>query len=176
MFKFLKKDRICPYFIGMLMGLLILVLLNFGRHLGTCCGITKLTALVSYFFAPEFTLQSSYLNRQISDHLIFNSKLLLLIGLFIGAKIACLITKDAPKLTQTIWTERFGKSARLRHISVFFGSILLILGARIAGGCVAGHGLMGISQQSITSIAFLIFVTVSAIPSAFILYHFTKRS
>lgn len=176
MLNFLKKDRLCPYFIGVLMGLFLLVLLNFDRHLGTCCGINKITALISYFFAPEFTTQSSYLNKQLSDHLIFNWKFLLLVGLFIGAKIGCIISKDAPKFTQTIWTEKFGKSARKRHLSVFFGAIILILGARIAGGCAAGHGLSGVSQQSMTSVVFMIFIAITGVPSAFILYHFKKRS
>ena len=40
---------------------------------------------------------------------------------------------------------------------VFVGGILLVFGARLAGGCTSGHGLSGMASLSIAS-----FVTVAS--------------
>jgi len=51
-----------------------------------------------------------------------------------------------------------GNSVPKRLIWSFVGGFILIIGARMAGGCTSGHILSGGMQLSVSSLVFAVFV------------------
>lgn len=177
MFNYLKKDRWSPYIVGIGFGLLLVILLKFDTGLGTCSGITKLAALISYAVAPKFTLDSSYFGLVLKNQPIFDWKLLFIFGIFLGALVSSKLSLVIPSFfkSETVWVRRFGSSKIKRHAGIFFGSIILMYGMRVAGGCLTGHGLQGLSQLSLGSLVFVISSSICAIASAFFIYRFKRK-
>ena len=58
----------------------------------------------------------------------------------------------------------------LRYAMAFVGGVILMFGARLAGGCTSGHGISGSLQLAISGWTFFIAVFVAGIVTAFSLY------
>lgn len=69
-----------------------------------------------------------------------------------------------------MWTSMFGTSRNKRFAWAFFGGVLLLFGARLAGGCTSGHMISGISQLAMSSFLFGVCTFGSAIGMAHFLY------
>jgi uncharacterized protein len=54
-----------------------------------------------------------------------------------------------------VWKERFGPSATKRFVAAFLGGVIIMYGARLAGGCTSGHGISGGLQLALSSWLFL---------------------
>ena len=66
----------------------------------------------------------------------------------------------------SVWRERFGPSVGRSLASAFAGGVLIMFGARLAGGCTSGHIISGITQLSISSMIFAVAVFASGIGTA----------
>ena len=55
-------------------------------------------------------------------------------------------------------------------LHAFTGGLLLLFGARLAGGCTSGHVISGISQLTVGSFIFGIAIFASGIVTAKMLY------
>lgn len=53
-----------------------------------------------------------------------------------------------------LWKATFGPSQTTRYVASFFGGVLLLFGARLAGDCTSGHLISGISQLALSSFIF----------------------
>ena len=69
-----------------------------------------------------------------------------------------------------MWAEKFGPSHAKRYASSFVGGMLLLFGARLAGGCTSGHMISGISQLALSSFLFGMATFGAAILMAKFLY------
>lgn len=69
-----------------------------------------------------------------------------------------------------VWRERFGESQTPRYITVFLAGILVLFGARLAGGCTSGHMMSGMMQTSLSGYLFALGAFATAIPTAMLLY------
>jgi uncharacterized membrane protein YedE/YeeE len=69
-----------------------------------------------------------------------------------------------------MWAAVFGGSRKKRFIAAFFGGVLLLFGARLAGGCTSGHMISGMSQLALSSFVFGVCTFGAAILVAHILY------
>ena len=89
----------------------------------------------------------------------------MLIGAFAGAFFTSVfITKSFRfSLMPTLWKERKNSSIRSRLFWSFIAGFMMILGARMAGGCTSGHLLSGGSQLALSSLLFGGIVMSSAI-------------
>ena len=74
--------------------------------------------------------------------------------------------KDIPN----IWIENFGGSKKRRYFGAFIGGFLVLIGARLAGGCTSGHMMSGMMQTSISGYLFALGAFVVAIPVAILIY------
>ncbi len=175
MIEFLRRDRWSPYLVGALIGVLLTVLFTLGYQFGVSSGISRVAALAEQALIPGHIDSTPYFLGQLADQVIFNWKILFLIGMLFGAWIASRITKDPIPAKNTIWKEAFGDSKLKRHIGAFIGGMLLLIGARIADGCTSGHAICGGAQLSLTSWVFMMAVFATAIPTAFILYNKKAR-
>ncbi len=86
-------------------------------------------------------------------------ELMFLLGSFIAGIVVSLIRKDF-KLTliHDNWKKHKNNSNISRIIWSFIGGFILIIGARMAGGCTSGHILSGGMQFAFSSLFFSIFV------------------
>ncbi|MFT7288910.1 MAG: putative membrane protein YedE/YeeE [Halieaceae bacterium] len=65
-----------------------------------------------------------------------------------------------------LWRSAFGPSRAKRYLASFVGGVLLLFGARLAGGCTSGHMISGISQLALSSFIFGVVTFVVAIGMA----------
>lgn len=76
---------------------------------------------------------------------------------------------DTP-IAPAVWRRRFGDGAFKRMIFSFFGGVLVLFGARLAGGCTSGHMMSGMMQTSLSGYLFAIAAFAVAVPTALIIF------
>lgn len=101
-----------------------------------------------------------------AEHYIYTAEIeksgaweaVMLLGAFFGGLfISIFITKSFHiSFIPTLWKKRKNTSVKSRMIWSFIAGFLLVFGARLAGGCNAGHILSGGSQLAISGIIFAI--------------------
>lgn len=78
-----------------------------------------------------------------------------LLGALVGSFLTAFICGDFKiRLIPERWKEAKGDSVGLRIFWAFIGGFLLLLGARLAGGCTSGHVLSGGMQLGVSSLVF----------------------
>ena len=88
-----------------------------------------------------------------------NWELIFLIGAFSSGLILSVIRKDFKLvLIHQNWKKYKGDSKYRRIIWSFVGGFLIIIGARMAGGCTSGHIVSGGMQLAASSLLFAFFV------------------
>ena len=65
---------------------------------------------------------------------------------------------------------RFGNSFRSRAIMSFVGGVIVLWGARHAGGCTSGHMMSGMMQSALSGYAFAAAAFLVAVPVALVVY------
>jgi hypothetical protein len=69
-----------------------------------------------------------------------------------------------------VWSQRFGDSRFLRMGASFAGGVLVVFGARLAGGCTSGHMMSGMMQTSLSGYLFALGAFAIAVPTAILLF------
>jgi hypothetical protein len=83
-----------------------------------------------------------------------------------GGPKPTMLDRSAPE----VWRQRFGDSPALRYVTVFFAGVLVLFGARLAGGCTSGHMMSGMMQTSLSGYLFAISAFAVAVPAAVLVY------
>ncbi|MCF6201873.1 MAG: YeeE/YedE family protein [Hydrogenimonas sp.] len=80
----------------------------------------------------------------------------MLIGAFFGALfMSVFVTKTFRfSVVPTLWRERKNGSVLSRLTWSFIAGFVMIIGARLAGGCTSGHFLSGASQIAVSGLIF----------------------
>jgi uncharacterized protein len=116
-------------------------------------------ASTSYPYVADFltgTTQNEYFSAIKSPG---SWEVVFLAGAFLAGLIISVLKKDFRlTLIHSNWEKYKGTSKAKRIFWSFFGGFILILGARMAGGCTSGHILSGGMQLSISSLVFAVFV------------------
>lgn len=167
---YLQRDKWPAYIVGLLMGLLLTAVFAYGYQIGASSGIARISALIEQAMAPSLIEKGSYFHKQLSDQVIFNWRVLFVIGIFVGSLIATRLSRQPAPKQNTIWTRSFGSSAAKRYAAAFFGGVLLMVGARLANGCTSGHAISGGAQLAVVSWVFMIVLFAVAITTAMTLY------
>lgn len=98
-------------------------------------------------------------------------ELLFLSGAFLAGLVGSLIKKEFKiKLIHENWEKYKGTSAIKRVIWAFVGGFILLLGARMAGGCTSGHVLSGGMQLAFSSLLFAVVVFASLLITGKLFY------
>jgi uncharacterized membrane protein YedE/YeeE len=164
---------------GLLLGLLVITATALVKPFGVSTQYVVTDAIVLHSAAPEAATSNEYLNK-------YGEKAewgigygwMLVFGMFVGSGISALVThrfrqrKNAA--IPSMWAEQFGEKKGKRLIHAFIGGVLLLFGARLAGGCTSGHMISGISQLTVGSFIFGAAIFASGIITARMLYK--KRS
>lgn len=100
-----------------------------------------------------------------------NWELIFLAGAFLAGLTISLIKKEFRiTLIQSNWAKYKGSSKIKRIVWSLAGGFILIVGARMAGGCTSGHILSGGMQLAISSLIFAIFTFAGLILTGKLFY------
>ncbi len=69
-----------------------------------------------------------------------------------------------------VWSRRFGDRAGYRMVATFGAGILVVFGARLAGGCTSGHMMSGMIQTSLSGYLFALGAFAVAVPTAMLVF------
>ncbi|MFT7859651.1 MAG: YeeE/YedE thiosulfate transporter family protein [Sulfurimonas sp.] len=122
------------------------------RPIGASTGMAYLSTLLFGFDAQNYTYTAEIERSGAWEGVM-------LIGAFFGGLfVSTFITKTFHiSYIPTLWKERKNSSVKSRMVWSFIGGFLLVFGARLAGGCNAGHILSGGSQLAVSGIIFAVF-------------------
>ncbi len=88
-------------------------------------------------------------------------ELIFLGGAMLSGLVLSLIRKDFKiQLIHSGWSKTEGKSPVKRIIWAFVGGFIMLIGARMAGGCTSGHVISGGMQIAVSSLLFGAFVFI----------------
>ncbi len=95
---------------------------------------------------------------------------LFLVGIMLGAFISAIVSGTFKiELVPEVWKAEIGTSVWKRFAYAFFGGVIIMYGARLAGGCTSGHGISGGLQLAVSSWLFLaVMFATGLIASAFL--------
>jgi hypothetical protein len=94
----------------------------------------------------------------------------MVLGAFLSAKTKGPNPTATDRIAPEVWRNRFGEQALTRYIATFAGGVLVLFGARLAGGCTSGHMMSGMMQTSISGYIFALGAFIAAIPIAIIMF------
>jgi uncharacterized membrane protein YedE/YeeE len=160
---------------GLLLGLLVILATALVKPFGVSTQYVVTDAIVLHSAAPETASANEYLNKygEKSDWSI-GYGWMLVFGMFLGSGIAAVATNRFRKrkiaAIPSMWAEQFGENKSKRLRQAFIGGVLLLFGARLAGGCTSGHMISGISQLTVGSFIFGAAIFASGIVTARTLY------
>jgi uncharacterized membrane protein YedE/YeeE len=84
-----------------------------------------------------------------------NWELIFLAGATLSGLVISIIRKDFKiQLIHKGWSKTQGKSKSKRIIWAFIGGFIMLIGARMAGGCTSGHVISGGMQIAVSSLLF----------------------
>ncbi|NOY60768.1 MAG: YeeE/YedE family protein [Calditrichaeota bacterium] len=153
----MKKGKVLHWlWAGILLGVLNVVVMNVhvaNRPIGASTMFPYLGGLITH-------LKNAAYMQVIAKP--GNWELYFLIGAFIGGLVSSLAFGDFKlKLVPSRWSKVKGENKGKRILWAAIGGFLLILGARLAGGCTSGHILSGGMQLSVSSLTFGVVVIIS---------------
>ena len=104
----------------------------------------------------------------------FNYSFVFVISIVLGALLSAKTKGPNPtnldRVAPEIWRARFGDQGTKRYMLAFIGGVLVLFGARLAGGCTSGHMMSGMMQTSASGYLFALGAFLAAIPITILLY------
>lgn len=94
----------------------------------------------------------------------------MILGAFISNKTKGPKPTSEDRVAPQVWRSKFGDTPWKRYLAVFCGGFLVLLGARLAGGCTSGHMMSGMMQTSISGYLFAVGAFLTAVPAAIFIY------
>jgi uncharacterized protein len=164
----LAWKRWSPYASGIGIGVLSwIAFLLMGKGLGASSSFVKTSGMIEKIFSGEKVEQMAYYQKLSPS---INSGWMLVAGIIAGSFLSAKLSGDFHLTAIPIlWEEMFGNNSLIRIIVAFIGGMILIIGARWAGGCTSGHGITGTLQLAVSSWMAVIAFFVGGIIVAFII-------
>ncbi len=170
-----SSPRWSPYLAGALVGVLAVLsvvvttmVLDKPKYLGASTTFVRAAGLIEQSVDAEHVVQNEYFT---SKKVKVDWQMLFVIGIFLGAFVSARLGGSSKfETVPPIWKERFGTSSAVRAVGAFAGGIILMFGARMAGGCPSGHGLSGNMQLAVSGLLALVCFLIGGILTARFLY------
>ncbi|MBE0659160.1 MAG: YeeE/YedE family protein [Bryobacteraceae bacterium] len=165
----LNKKRWSPYLAGTLLGVLSwFAFLTAGQPLGVSSTFVRAAGMLESTVAPEHVSANDYFK---ATKVKLDWEWMIALGILAGAFISSKMSKEEKgEAVPALWAARFGPSPGRRMLGAFLGGVLLIFGARLAGGCTSGHGLSGSMQLALSGWVFFACIFVSGVATAKLLF------
>jgi uncharacterized protein len=167
--KYLRMKRWSPYAAGALIGVLSwFAFVSVDRPIGVSTAIARTAGMIAGSVAPEHVATNAYF---LKFRPVVDWEWMLAVGLALGAFLSSRLSGDRPvEAVESPWRERFGPSRWKRYLMAFLGGVILMFGARLAGGCTSGHGISGSLQLALSGWVFFASTFASGILTAFALF------
>lgn len=144
-----------PYVTGALVGLLatlsVLVstqTIGKAKYLGASTTFVRSAGMVEQTVNPEHVAENVYYQAK---KVKVDWQFMVLVGILFGAFVASRMDGSFKlESVPPVWRQRFGGGVGRRAVGAFLGGLVLMFGARLAGGCPSGHGLSGLMQMSVS--------------------------
>ena len=168
----LRIPRWSPYAVGAGIGVLSWATFYFmDKALGASTSMVNAAGAVVGAVAPEHARANEYIAKHVVGSPVFDWRMALVLMMTVGAFLAALFGRTRRvERVPSIWASRFGPSRLLRYAGAFVGGVILIVGARMAGGCTSGHGISGGLQLALSSWIFIGAMFASGVATAHLLY------
>ncbi len=140
-----------PYLAGALTGGVIIVSAWIaGNYFGASTCFVRVSGFIERFFSPEKVAGMTYFNWFAPK---VDWQVMMVVGILIGAFISS-ITDGSFKIKSVpdMWASRFGSSPVKRGAFAFIGGLIVMFGARLAGGCPSGYGLGAMVQLALSGL------------------------
>lgn len=159
-----------PYVIGAGLGVLSwIVFAVVNQPLGISTSLSAASgACAALFVGWDEVFKNAYWTKHAAK---WDYGSLFLIGTMLGAFLSAFASgsfriEKVPK----VWSQGFGHSTTARFVAAFVGGIIVMYGARMAGGCTSGHGISGALQLALSSWIFLAVMFIAGIATASLLF------
>ncbi len=167
--------RWSPYIAGILVGVLATLsvvvttaIIEKPKYLGASTTFVRAAGFIEKAVASEHVASNAYFQAK---KVKVDWQMLFVVGVFAGALVSSRMGKTSKLETvPPIWQQRFGSSSVTRGVGAFIGGVILMFGARLAGGCPSGHGLSGNMQLSVSGLLALVCFMAGGIITARIVY------
>jgi uncharacterized membrane protein YedE/YeeE len=173
----LRMPRWSPYVVGAAIGVLSwFTFLFMEKALGTSTSFVGAAAACLSCVTPEAVTENAYFRKEylgssgawkpvVDWQLLLD--VFLIVGAFLAARLAGVWKAES---VPALWASRFGTAPWKRHLAAFAGGIVLMFGARMAGGCTSGHGISGGLQLAASSWTFFGSMFVAGLVAARVLF------
>jgi uncharacterized membrane protein YedE/YeeE len=147
----LRDKAWSPYAAGLIIGLLqIPTFLLMRTALGASSSFVTVAAHMTALFDPAAASIPYFASH------MWGAKnwwqVAVVVGIAIGAWLSMRLSGAHRQAISPLWSRTLGlTSLGTRAPLAFLAGFLMLLGARIAGGCTSGHGISGMAQLSIGS-------------------------
>ena len=157
MFQRTKDRQWNPYLAGALAGLLAIgtayaTTRTMGRTVlfGASMTYVRAAAVAERAVWPERVAKNEYF-RKLKPQMDWQA--MLLCGLFFGALVSAVTGRGFEwEGVPPRWHDRFGPNVAKRIAGAFLGGVVVMFGARLAGGCPLGHSMSGVMQLSVSGL------------------------
>jgi hypothetical protein len=167
--RYLRMKRWSPYVVGALIGVLSwFAFLTVDRAIGVSTAVSRTAGMFANAVAPDYVAHNAYFAK---FRPAVDWEWMLVVGLALGAFLSSRLSGDVAEPVDRVWSARFGASKWVRYAGAFLGGVILMFGARLAGGCTSGHGISGSLQLAVSGWLFFASVFAAGLLTAFILFH-----
>lgn len=103
--------------------------------------------------------------------------MLFLVGTFLGSLLSVLASRTfRVESVPRTWGEHFGFSKVKRYVAALVGGVVIMYGARMAGGCTSGHGISGTLQLALSSWVFFLVMFAFGVITALVMFRKPKQT
>lgn len=175
---------------GLLLGAAFLVAVAFMKPIGVSTQFVIADGIVWNLFSDSviqknaesksgYSSPNAYLNKSGGKYAKnvanpLNYSFVFVIAMVIGAFLSSRLGGPRPsgpdRSAPEVWRQRFGDDPVLRYVTVFFAGVLVLFGARLAGGCTSGHMMSGMMQTSLSGYLFAAGAFAVGVPAAVLVY------
>jgi hypothetical protein len=133
MLEFFQLVQWSPYLVGALIGVLSwFAFLSVGKLLGVSTSFVRTAGMIEKVVVPGHAKESPYF-QEVKPEIDWHWMLVL--GIVIGSFLSAWISGDfSINTVPRLWETRFGPSIWFRWSMAFLGGVILMFGARLAGG------------------------------------------
>jgi len=136
-------------FLGILFGLLSTAAIALYGPIGVSGTYPRFVGAIARRLSPGFAASNPYLVKMGS---LITPETMLVVGLLIGSLVAAFVGGTRAPAVTVVHAAETTKARRYRD--AFIGGVLIVFGARLAGGCTSGHIISGITQLAVSGILF----------------------
>ena len=135
--------------LGALFGVLSATAIALYGPIGVSGTYPRLIGALLRRVTPDYAAANPYLVKMGS---LLTPETMLVVGLLIGGFLASRLGGARAAPLEMVHARE--TTNRRRYVDAFLGGLLIIFGARLAGGCTSGHIISGITQLSVSGLLF----------------------